>query len=123
MRLKINVKNKIKFNKYEARAKKVLKLDILEGAMNIVNQAKRNASGRPGPRVDTGYLRNSIMIMQYPTEQDPRATVIVNAEYGVGLELGTRHHKPYPFFIPAVTTERERVEKEGKIILSEILGI
>jgi len=64
--------------------------------------------------VDTGFLRNSII-----TEviNDLNARVIVGAEYGLYVELGTRKMRAQPFFIPAV----EEVVKQFGGELKEVI--
>ena len=76
--------------------------DLARRATNVQNRAKLNASGRPGPRVDTGRLRSSIT---YVIEQDARgpvARVGTNVDYGRYLETGLRNGARYPFLEPAL---------------------
>jgi Bacteriophage HK97-gp10, putative tail-component len=80
--------------------------DLARRATNVQNRAKLNASGRPGPRVDTGRLRSSIT---YAIEQDARgpvARVGTNVTYGRHLETGLRNGARYPFLEPALPAAR-----------------
>lgn len=75
--------------------------DLARRATNVQNRAKLNASGRPGPRVDTGRLRSSIT---YVIEEDrgPVARIGTNVDYGRYLETGLRNGVRYPFLEPAL---------------------
>ena len=55
-------------------------------ALSIERQAKINASGRPGPKVQTGRLRASIMTEVSPDGKE--AYVGTNVQYAVPLEFG-----------------------------------
>jgi phage gpG-like protein len=103
--------------------------DIERRAINVVALAKQNASGRPGPNVDTGRLRASISYSIDEGAEGVKATITANAEYASFVELGTASHdirpvnkealfwpgapypvaivhhpgsKPYPFLKPAL---------------------
>jgi hypothetical protein len=66
----------------------------------VVKEAKINASGRPGPIPRTGHLRDSI---SYAYDNVTHAiSFIVGAEYGVFVEMGTRHSHAYPYLRPAL---------------------
>lgn len=123
MRVNFKIKNNINLDKYTKEAKVVLRNELARSAINITNDAKRYASGRPGPNVVTGFLRNSIQVAEYPTTNNLEAKVIVNAEYGKYVEYGTRRSRPYPFFNPAVAKEKARLESSNQthIILREII--
>lgn len=58
---------------------------------------KASAPGEP-PAIDTGFLINSIQTSNLPHG----SKVFVGAEYGEGLEYGTRKIMPRPFFEPSV---------------------
>lgn len=72
-------------------------------AVRVQNQAKLNASGRPGPRVRSGRLRSSI---SWRLRQDAygrlHADIGTNVSYGRWLELGLRNGRRYPFLLPAL---------------------
>lgn len=76
-------------------------------AIAVESQAKVNASGRPGPNVQTGRLRSSI---HWRLAQDSRygivAQVIANTEYAAYVELGTDRSPPYPYLRPALRAAR-----------------
>lgn len=60
---------------------------VAKAALVVERQAKMNASGRPGPKVQTGRLRSSITIaIKSPTE----ATVGTNVFYAPFVEFGHR---------------------------------
>lgn len=77
--------------------------DLLRRAVNVESRAKQNASGRPGPNVDTGRLRSSITYEIGEDEKGLFARIGTNVEYGIYLELGTRYMQPYPFLRPALS--------------------
>lgn len=68
----------------------------------VESAAKRNASGRPGPRVDTGNLRSSITHVVGRDAQGAYVEIGTNVFYGRFLELGTSRMQPYPFLVPAL---------------------
>lgn len=71
--------------------------------IRVTNQAKINASGRPGPNVRTGRLRGSIS-WRLGVDETNR----LYGEFGSGvpyarpLELGLRNGARYPFLQPAL---------------------
>ena len=81
--------------------------DLAKRAQRVTDQAKVNASGRPGPNVDTGRLRSSI---SWRLGEDPEgiyADVGTGVPYGRILELGlTRNGARYPFLVPALQMAR-----------------
>lgn len=76
--------------------------DLARRATNVQNRAKLNASGRPGPRVDTGRLRSSITYAIESDARGPVARVGTNVVYGRYLETGLRNGARYPFLEPAL---------------------
>ena len=67
--------------------------DLLRRALNVESAAKRNASGRPGPNVQTGRLRASIT---HELLSDARGLVVrvgTNVEYARYVEEGTEPHR------------------------------
>lgn len=76
--------------------------DLGRRAINVTNQAKLNASGRPGPRVRTGRLRSSIAWELDVDEKGLVARVGTNVHYGYPLETGLRNGVRYPFLGPAL---------------------
>jgi phage gpG-like protein len=82
--------------------------DLARRAANGASQAKRNASGRPGPNVDTGRLRSSIT---WDVGEDSRSVYArygTNVIYGRYLELGeTRNGARFPFLVPALRAVAE----------------
>jgi hypothetical protein len=71
----------------------------------VETQAKQNASGRPGPNVDTGNLRASIG-WRVEVHEEVELYVGFGAYYGRYLELGwttqTGRFVQYPFMRPAI---------------------
>jgi HK97 gp10 family phage protein len=81
--------------------------DLTRRAINVESQAKLNASGRPGPNVDTGRLRSSIT---HQLDRRPEgglvARVGTNVEYARYVEEGTDRAPPYPYLRPALAAAR-----------------
>jgi HK97 gp10 family phage protein len=90
---------------------------VARAAFAIERQAKENATGRPGPRVQTGRLRASITTQ---IESYDRAQVGTNVFYAPFVEFGHSQHigqyvpplhkrlvspfaPAYPFMSPAIT--------------------
>ncbi len=71
-------------------------------AVRVQNQAKINASGRPGPRVRTGRLRSSIAWELRTVNGVLVARVGTNVVYALPLETGLRNGVKYPFLGPAL---------------------
>jgi hypothetical protein len=81
--------------------------DLARRAIAVESQAKVNASGRPGPRVDTGRLRSSITWRLGEDAQGVYADIGTGVPYGRILELGlTRNGARYPFLEPALEAAR-----------------
>lgn len=73
------------------------------------------ANAKAQAPVDTGNLRNSIQ----SRPMGPLAwEVAVGAEYGLYVEMGTRHAPAQPYFLPAV----ERVSGPFQAALGQLLG-
>lgn len=82
--------------------------DLARRAIKIQNQAKRNASGRPGPRVQTGRLRASINWRIRDHGYAIVADIGTNVSYAYYLEVtgvGVAG-KRYPFLGPALEAMR-----------------
>lgn len=66
------------------------------------SEAKKNASGRPGPKVQTGRLRASITHrIADTTNEGVIGQVGSNVEYAEPVEFGTSKRRAYPFLRPA----------------------
>jgi HK97 gp10 family phage protein len=96
---------------------------VARAALVIERQAKINATGRPGPKVQTGRLRSSITIsILGPT----MATVGTNVFYAPFVEYGHRQHPgqyvpplhrrlvanfapAYPFLGPTIEQTKDKV--------------
>ena len=77
--------------------------DLARRAIRVETQAKINATGRPGPRVDTGRLRSSISWRLGTDSQGVFADIGTGVPYGRILELGlTRNGRRFPFLEPAL---------------------
>ncbi len=70
--------------------------DMERRAINVVTLAKQNASGRPGPNVDTGRLRNSISSKIEVSAEGIKAVISADVEYASFVELGTPAHEIRP---------------------------
>ena len=80
--------------------------DLARRAIRVQNQMKQNASGRPGPNIDTGRLKGSIT---WEIREDPdglEARVGTNVEYALPLETGLRNGTTYPFMARALSAAR-----------------
>lgn len=84
---------------------------VTHWGLALATQVKANASGRPGPRVQTGDYRRSIVSEVRQSPDAIMAIVGTNKPQGRRLELGFigvdslgRHFNqpPYPHFAPAV---------------------
>jgi HK97 gp10 family phage protein len=84
---------------------------VMRAALVIERQAKKNASGRPGPRVRTGRLRASILPEQVDNNT---ARVGTNVVYAPFVEFGTKRAPAYPYLVPAV--EQCKGELEGVMV-------
>lgn len=80
--------------------------DLARRAVNVQNQAKINATGRPGPRVRTGRLRSSISWRLRVDAVGLHADIGTNVPYARPLELGLRNGKRYPFLSTALFAAR-----------------
>jgi phage gpG-like protein len=81
--------------------------DLSRRAIAVADQAKVNASGRPGPKVDTGRLRSSISWRLGKDAAGLYADIGTGVPYGRILELGlTRNGARYPFLEPALAAAR-----------------
>jgi phage gpG-like protein len=90
--------------------------DLIRRGIRVESQAKLNASGRPGPRVQTGRLRSSIT---WALGRDTRGLFVdvgSNVVYAKRIEegfhgtdsLGRRYDQPaYPFLRPALIAARD----------------
>jgi hypothetical protein len=81
--------------------------ELARRAVKVTNQAKLNATDRPGPRVDTGRLRSSITWEVRESRGTIVARIGTNVEYGFYLETGlTRNGRRFPFLAPALRAGR-----------------
>lgn len=76
---------------------------LVRAALKVEAQAKVNASGRPGPNVQTGRLRSSITYRIGTDESGLFALIGSNVEYAGYVELGTDRAPPYPYLRPALS--------------------
>lgn len=92
-----------------------------QAVQNTVGQAKLNASGRPGPRVDTGRLRASVAGR---VENNGRRGVVgSNVSYAPYLEFGVKRRRAYPYLKPAIVSPfRQMVISEliRRAVLAEV---
>ncbi len=110
---------------------------VARAALIIERKAKENATGRPGPHVQTGRLRASIM----PIIESPfQAKVGTNVFYAPYVEFGHIQHpgqfvpplrrrlvsaavRAYPFFFRSIEETKELVGDTVKVFAQEIQGI
>lgn len=94
------------FNGKEAELEEAVRFAIHQTGFALEAQAKKNASGRPGPNVQTGNLRRSITTSTPQKGFGTLYTVDVSATmvYARAVELGHPRWKPgvkYPYLGPA----------------------
>lgn len=87
-------------------------------AFRVEGKAKENASGRPGPNVRTGNLRNSIAMQQVQKGfgNTYETTVSASMVYARAVEMGHPRWKPgvkYPYLGPAATDLSENGELDA----------
>lgn len=80
--------------------------DLQRRAVRVETQAKRNASGRPGPNVRTGRLRGSITHTLGQDAKSMYADVGSNVHYAIFVELGTSRAPAYPYLVPSLSAAR-----------------
>lgn len=85
----------------------------------LLEETKKNASGRPGPNIVTGHYYNAFMILDGKVvNMSPQARRL---EYGfVGTDsLGRQYHQPaFPHFRPALATVSQEFRGSlGRIII------
>lgn len=66
--------------------------DLVRRGQRVVDQARVNASGRPGPNVDTGRLRSSIHWRLVSGANGIFIEVGTTVSYARGLEFGNPPH-------------------------------
>lgn len=69
--------------------------------VKVQNAAKKNASGRPGPNVQTGRLRSSITEELSQDGDELVERIGTDVEYAPHVEFGTSRAPAYPFLRPA----------------------
>ena len=84
-----------------------LNTEINTTARKVTTDAKRIATGRPGPIVQTGNLRRSIHAI-FSTPATLLAAVVAPMPYAIFVEFGTMRSAAYPFMQPA--TEKNRAD-------------
>lgn len=84
--------------------------EVNRTAVKLVAATKRNARGRPGPRVQTGFLISSIVPM-FAEGLSTTARVEVRAPYAAHVEFETRNSPEYPYFRPAILAMRRDHEE------------
>lgn len=96
------------FNAKETQIGEAVQYAIKLAGMAVESQAKKNASGRPGPNVVTGNLRRSITTSNAQKGFEGIYSVDVSATmvYARAVELGHPRWKPgvkYPYLGPAAS--------------------
>lgn len=81
------------FPKIAGKVPKVVERVVAKTALDLSAQMKARAA------VDTGFMRGSI---QAKKVSDAHWRVTVGAEYGIYVEMGTRHTRAQPFVQPSV---------------------
>lgn len=76
--------------------------DLARRMIRVESQAKVNASGRPGPNVQTGRLRSSIRWDMATDDQGLYGIIGAYTPYARFVELGTDRAPAYPYLKPAL---------------------
>lgn len=74
----------------------------------VQRAAKKNASGRPGPNVQTGRLRSSITEELGQDGDELVERIGTDVSYAIFVEVGTSHAPAYPFLRPALDAARNQ---------------
>lgn len=90
------------FPKIASALEPVIAAVVSKAALDVQAQAASNAPVR------TGFLKNSIHIEN--GDDDLSKNVVVGANYGIYVEMGTRYMAAQPYFYPAVETVRPQFE-------------
>jgi len=91
-----------------------VKKALTKAAITVQNQAKLNATGRPGPNVQTGRLRSSI---SYEIDASPIpefARVKSDVIYAAPVEFGSSRWTSgvsYPFLNPALEQSKDKIDQ------------
>lgn len=94
----------------EAAAKQSIQAGDKTGKVyHLTNPKRIHQASAPGqaPATDLGTLVNSIQTVD-TQRGDGEAEVVVGAEYGLYLEMGTKDIAPRPFLGPAVEAARPK---------------
>lgn len=87
-------------------------IDLSTRAIRVESAAKENATGRPGPNVIIGRLRDSITWRFGTDAEGLYVDIGTNVEYARRMELGftgvdvlgrSYNQPPYPFLLPALS--------------------
>lgn len=104
------------FDKTEDQFEEAVQYAITLTGLAIERQAKKNASGRPGPNVQTGNLRRSITTNAIPKGFEGHYSVEVRSTmvYSRAVEFGHPYWPPgvkYPYLGPAA----QRLSSDGTL--------
>lgn len=80
--------------------------DLKRRGIQVQRAAKKFASGRPGPNVQTGRLRSSITEELTTDAGELVERIGTDVEYAPYVELGTSHAPAYPFLRPALNAAK-----------------
>jgi len=86
---------------------------LTKAAIIVQNQAKINASGRPGPRVVHDILRGTIHWALDAAPIPSWASVVAPALYAASVEFGSSRWPPgvkYPFLYPALDQSHNKID-------------
>jgi HK97 gp10 family phage protein len=87
---------------------------LTDSAESIVDNAQANAP------VDTGYLRDHIIITQ---NTDEEVTIESQADYSVYVEFGTRYMDAQPYFMPAVEAGQAQLLTNIENAIDRVLAV
>lgn len=96
-----------KLNKINKTATNEIEQALLNGALMVERDAKKNAP------VDTGRLRQSITHQHKDFgSKNPYVEVGTNIQYGSSVEFGTSKQAAQPFLFPAYNSNKSKILKE-----------
>lgn len=82
---------------------------LKRAGIKVQNAAKRNASGRPGPNVQTGRLRSSITEELTRDGDELVERIGTDVDYALHVEMGTSRAPAYPYLRPALEAIRNNL--------------
>ncbi len=107
----------VKIISYRKEIETAIDKDLLKRIRDVgilvENQAKENVNQTPPahPQVQTSQLRSSINHQIESTNTSYTAIIGTPVRHGLYLELGTSHHPPYAWLLPAVEMKQNDIKE------------